>query len=149
MQVLRIDTKPAGKAFKRTAVVRDLIQLLLSGYGFRFRAANDDRKARQDADRVRVAAIFAGPLLDVGVIGACLLDDMLNAEDRLSIAGRKVTPLLRPAGLHQQGPPLRRARQLQRSLYGEQRAFVVDAMDQVAIGEDAAAGVVDQRLVLP
>ena len=83
---------------RHQAVVEGLLLLRLA-----LRGADDGLDAEEDLARVGLAAQRGHAPLHVDVVGGRHLDRRLDAEDRLGVARREVTPRRRDTGLDDGG----------------------------------------------
>nr|BFE73395.1 hypothetical protein GCM10020092_066960 [Actinoplanes digitatis] len=98
---------------------------------------------------VRVPAVLGGAPLDVVVELLRVGERLVRGEDRLGVAGGEVAPVLRRAGLHQQGVALRGARHVERASHPEVLAVVLRRIDLLLVTPHAAGLVGEHHVVVP
>ena len=91
----------------------------------------------------------SGAVLQVGVELLRVGQRLLRGEHRLGVPGGELAAVLGRAGLDQQRPPLRRARDVERPADAEVLAGEVDRVDPGRVRVAAGGLVTDLRAVLP
>ena len=115
-----------------------------------FEAPADDRhETRHYRDAGRIAAKLRDPRLEAGVEGLRFGNSLLGGEDDIGGAGGEVLSRAGGAGLNENRVPLRRARNIERSLDREIFAFVVENMHLFRIDVTTCLLVLDESIVVP
>src|SRR5262245_29866382 len=116
--------------------------------GFRFRLRDHDRGAEENADRRWVPALGRQSLVERLSMPDFLRAWRAGGEDMVGEMRRGLNAARRAAGLDQNRPPLRRGHDVERTTHAEELADVIDRLDLVRVGDDAAFAIPDKRIGL-
>ena len=126
-----------------------ILQLLELIPGLLARAADHDTETGHDLEVIGIAPIALHAHFDVAVKSLCVFQGLMCAKHDVGGLGRKLAPVVRGAGLHDDGLSLRRTRHRERSLDLEELPLMIEHMPPVRLIEAPLLLIEDKGIVVP
>jgi hypothetical protein len=144
-----VSAEPQRHPFAPGLRIGQLVELVREAARFGLRGSDHRAEPGQDQHLIGIPPRRRDQCLQVGIEGARRRLLQMRGEHRLGMPRRELAAGIRRARLHEHRAPLRRARQVQRTLHLIVRPCVIDRPHPPRIRIASSGAVVENRIVGP